>query len=123
MKKFITYFEIPAADFNRAVKFYETVFGVSLEICSYKGNRQMAFFPGENGKFQGAVSSNPVCIPVNNGVFISFQVDNMEQTLDQIKKMGGTILHSKEKIEEKGFGYSSLFIDSEGNRIGLNSER
>ena len=83
----------------------------------------MAFFPKENGKFQGTISYNPVCVPLSNGVFISFQVDDMQQTLERIKENGGVILHSKEKIREEGFGYSSLFIDSEGNRVGLNSEQ
>lgn len=27
MSKLISFFEIPASDFNRAVKFYETIFG------------------------------------------------------------------------------------------------
>lgn len=122
MKKFISFFEIPTADFERAVKFYEVVLGVKLEIRGYGENKLMAFFQKDSGKFQGAISYSPHCVPLNNGIFICFQVEDMNATLGLIKENGGTIIHHKQKIEEDGFGYSSLFIDTEGNRIGLASD-
>lgn len=123
MKKFVSYFEIPTADFNRAIAFYETVFQIKLEKRSYGKDHQKAFFQDVNGKFQGAVSHSPDCVPLNNGVFISFDVEDMDTTIQRVKKSGGKIIHPKQKIEEQGFGYSCLFIDSEGNRIGLSSDK
>ncbi|MCD7901390.1 MAG: VOC family protein [Bacteroides sp.] len=122
MKKFVSYFEIPVANFSRAVKFYELVFNLTLEVRSYGESRKMAFFPKVNGKYEGAISKSPACVPLNNGVFISFQVDNIDLIIERIKENGGIIVHPKQKIEEEGFGYSSLFIDTEGNRIGLSSD-
>lgn len=123
MKKFVLFFEIPTDNFERAVKFYQTVFNVELEIRTYGKEKYMAFFPKENGKFQGAISFSTNCKPLNNGVFISFFVDDMDLIIEKIKVNGGTIIHSKQRIEEEGFGYSSLFLDTEGNRIGLSADK
>lgn len=123
MKKFVSYFEIPTADFNRAVTFYETVFHTKLEKHCYGKDHLKAFFPGDNGKYQGAVSHSPDCVPFHNGVFISFEVEDMDRAIQRIENSGGKIIHPKQKIEEEGFGYSCLFMDSEGNRIGLTSDK
>ena len=55
MSKLVSFFEIPAADFDRAVKFYENLFGVKLEVLDC-GHEMMAFFPKEDGVCPGAVS-------------------------------------------------------------------
>lgn len=122
MRKLVSYFEIPTVDFERAVNFYEVVLGVKLEIHTYCEGSQKGFFPKIEGKYQGAVSHSPNCIPLDNGVFISFQVDDMDTIVERVKSTGGTVIHPKMKIEENGFGYSSIFIDTEGNRIGLASD-
>ena len=36
MEKFIAFFEIPAADFHRAVGFYETVLDIKLAVSEYE---------------------------------------------------------------------------------------
>ena len=122
MEKLISFFEIPATDIKRAVTFYEVVFGIKMETRSYGGNKSMAFFPTEKGKFLGAISRSPKCIPSNNGIFICCRVEDMDATIGRIKESGGTMIHLKQKIEEAGFGYSSIFIDTEGNRVGLASD-
>ena len=44
MKKLISFFEIPASDFVRAVKFYETVLSLKLDVMECDAEK-MAFFP------------------------------------------------------------------------------
>ena len=121
MKNLVAFFEIPAENFERAVKFYETVLGVQLSAVCDCETEKMAFFP-ENG-LPGAVSWTKDFCPSKDGVLIHFQVDDMENVMDTIEKNGGKIVRQKTKIEADGWGYFALFIDSEGNRVGLYSDK
>jgi len=123
MKRLVTFFEIPAIDFNRAKKFYETVFNVKMESFDCE-NEKMAFFPEEEGQCPGAISwsSDISFLPSKDGVLISLSVDDMNSALEVITKNGGEIIIPKKKIEANGRGYFSIFIDCEGNRIGLYSD-
>ncbi len=123
MKNLVAFFEIPAANFERAVKFYESALGVSLDAICDCGTEKMAFFPEENGLCPGAISWGENFCPSNDGVLIHFRVENMETTITAIEKSGGKITRAKTKIEAEGRGYFALFIDSEGNRVGLYSDK
>lgn len=122
MKNLVAFFEIPATDFSRAVKFYETVLNCKLSVmeCS---TEKMAFFPEESGKCPGAVSFAPDFKPSKDGVLISLSVGNMEEAIFCIEENGGKIITPKTKIEAEGMGYFSVFIDVEGNRVGLYSDK
>ena len=123
MKNLVAFFEILADDFERAVKFYEAILGVELDAVCDCGTEKMAFFPEENGQCPGAISwANDFC-PSKDGVLIHFQVENMENTMKAIEKNGGKIIRPKTKIEAEDRGYFALFIDSEGNRLGLYSDK
>ncbi len=124
MKNLIAFFEIPVVDFDRAVNFYETILDLKLPVmdCS---NEKMAFFPEENGQCPGAISwdSERTFCPSKDGILIHFYVEDMEKALSAIGRNGGKITRPKTKIEAEGRGYFSLFIDSEGNRVGLYSDK
>lgn len=121
MKRLVAFFEIPSLDFNRAVKFYQSVFGLSINPMDF-GHEKMAFFPEESGKCPGAISYAPNFKPSKDGVLISFSVESMETALTNIEKNGGKAVTPKTKIEAEGMGYFATFIDSEGNSIGLYSD-
>lgn len=123
MKTIVAFFEIPAVDFNRAVGFYETLFGIKLAALDC-GNEKMAFFPEEDKLCPGAISwAEKSFLPSGNGVLVSLNVENMEQSIATIEKNGGRILIPKTKIEADNRGYFSVFIDCEGNRVGLYSDK
>lgn len=115
MKKMISWVEIPAADFTRAVGFYNAVLQLDMKTIE-GGGEKMAFFPtGE-----GAISFASGFSPSKNGVLVSFNTENdLEGTMKRIEENGGTIVKPKTKIEAEGMGYFSLFLDSEGNKVGL----
>jgi uncharacterized protein len=115
MKKLITWVEIPAVDFDRAVEFYNTVFELNLLKEDF-GEEKMACFPtGE-----GAICLAPNFKPSKDGVLVSLVVpDSIEATLQRVESKGGTILQLKTKIEAEGRDYFALCTDSEGNKIGL----
>ena len=115
MEKFISWVEIPAADFPRAVQFYSRVFNLNLKSVDC-GDEKMAFFPGG----EGAISFAPGFNPSRDGVLVSLNAGkDIEAVLQRVTENGGAIDRAKTKIEAEGRGYFALFIDSEGNRVGL----
>ena len=115
MEKLISWVEIPTNDFERAVNFYGKLLKTELKAEDF-GTEKMACFPSG----EGAVIYEPSYKPSGNGVMVSLQVvDNMDNTLERIEANGGKILKSKTKIEAEGKGYFAVFLDSEGNRLGL----
>ena len=123
MKALVAFFEIPASDFDRAVRFYEKVFNVKLSAMDC-GHEKMAFFPEENGECPGAISwaSTVSFLPSQDGVFVSLRVPDMEKAITSIEKNSGKILIPRTKMEGEIRGYYAVFIDSEGNRLGLFSD-
>lgn len=122
MKKLIAFFEIPAVDFNRAVKFYESVLGIKLDAMDF-GSEKMAFFPKEDNLYPGAISWAKNFEPSKKGVLISLWVDDMKQALSNVEINNGKVVRSKTKIESEGRGYFSVIVDSEGNSVGLYSDQ
>ncbi|MFC0877856.1 VOC family protein [Saccharicrinis sp. FJH2] len=115
MTKLISWVEIPTTNFERAVNFYSSVLKIDLQAIDY-GQEKMACFP--NG--EGAISYAPNFKPGKDGILVSFNVEkDMDGAIDRIKENKGTIIHPKTKIEAEGRGYFALFIDCEGNKVGL----
>jgi len=80
MKSLVSFFEIPATDFNRAVQFYQTVLNLTMEVMDCE-TEKMAFFPEENGICPGAVSYGEGFLPSKDGVMVSLEVENMEKAI------------------------------------------
>lgn len=115
MKKIISWVEIPAQNFERAVSFYKEVLKIDLQVIDC-GEEKMACFP--NG--EGAISLAPGFNPGKDGVLVSFNAENdLEGAIERIEANGGSIVQPKTKIEAEGRGYFAVFIDCEGNRAGL----
>lgn len=122
MKNLITWFEIPAKDFRRAIKFYEEVFEHKLKVCDYE-NEKMAFFPENEFGNCGMISQAKGFNPSEDGIVIYFDAtNNLDELILKTKNSGGKILKDKCKIEAEGRGHFALVKDSEGNRIGYYSE-
>ena len=122
MKKLVSFFEIPTADFGRAVKFYEKVLNQELSVMECESEK-MALFPDEDGLAPGAISWAADFLPAKNGVLVHLNVDDMDATLALIKANGGSIVREKTKIESEDRGYFAMFSDSEGNTLGLYSDK
>ena len=120
MKNLIAFFEIPAVNFDRAVSFYETIFNITLPVSGCE-KEKMAFFT-EQEKYVGAISFAPKFIPSPNGVLIHFNCDDIETTLSAVNDKGGKTVTTKTAIAGD-WGYFAVFADSEGNHIGLYTDK
>ena len=116
MDKLVAWVEIPSADFERAVKFYGSVFQLDLTPMDCGNGEKMACFPtGE-----GAVVYSQHARPSENGAIVSFTVpDSIEATILRIEQAKGKAVIPKTKIEAEGWGYFAVCMDSENNKIGL----
>lgn len=115
MQKLISWVEIPTADFDRAVTFYNSAFKLNLQKEDF-GQEKMACFPNN----EGAICYAPNFRPSENGAIISFTVpDDIEATIQRIENNGGKILQTKTKVEVEGRDYFAICTDTEGNKIGI----
>lgn len=115
MKKLVSWVEIPASDMQRAVTFYNQVLELELELLDF-GTEKMACFPSG----EGAISSAPGFEPGSTGVLVSLNTeDGLDETILRVEAAGGKITTPKTKIEAEGRGFFAVFMDSEGNKLGL----
>lgn len=122
MEKLLAFFEIPAADFSRAVKFYEAVLQLELAVSECE-TEKMALFPAGEGETSGAISWTEGFEPSAKGVLIHFRVEDISDTITRIEKHGGKTIRPKTKIECENMGYFAMFEDCEGNTIGLYADK
>jgi hypothetical protein len=120
----IGWFEVPVIDMDRAIKFYETLFGFKL-TRNIMGDLDMAFFPWvDNGIGSGGalVCYSEFYKPSTDGVVIYFTAfsGDLSYELALVEPNGGKIIMEKKQISEK-HGFMAVFIDTEGNRIALHS--
>lgn len=121
----LNWFEIPVEDFDRAKKFYETIFNYQMPESTL-GPAHMGFFlyDFQGGKAGGAIVHNPdFFTPSQNGslIYLNCQPD-LQIILDKVEPAGGNISMQKTLISpEQNLGYWALIIDSEGNRVALHS--
>ena len=114
----VVHFEIPVTDMERAIGFYEAVFGYRLtreEVDGY----DMAFFPRADGKpgASGALAMGDVYQPSREGVILYFDVPDIDAVIAKAAARGVRVLYAKKDIGDAGF--VAEIEDSEGNRIAL----
>ena len=118
MKNLLAWFEIPVADIDRAIKFYEKILDVKVRKEEINGNI-MGFFTNEEGGMGGALAKHKDFIPSQNGIVAYLDGgDDLQNVLDKIPIVGGKILIPKTIITDE-IGYFAWFLDSEGNRLAL----
>jgi predicted enzyme related to lactoylglutathione lyase len=120
-KSAISWFEIPATDYQRAINFYEAIFDCSLNRMDMD-NFKMAMFEVEDGTTGGAVVHAPGYYETGSQgplIYLNGSPD-LQNVLDKIEAAGGKILQPKTQISPQ-YGYMAIFTDTEGNKIGLHS--
>jgi predicted enzyme related to lactoylglutathione lyase len=120
----LNWFEIPVVSFERAKKFYETIFDCEMHE-QQMGPYRMGFFPSEpgNGKLSGSIIHGEGYKPGADGPIVYFNGNpNLQTALDKVENAGGKVILPKTEITPE-IGYFAMFLDTEGNRVALHSQK
>ncbi|HMS22208.1 MAG TPA: VOC family protein [Candidatus Levybacteria bacterium] len=121
----VVHFEMPAKDNARVAKFYTEAFGWQMnQLGPEMGNYLLA---GTTPVDENQMALNPGAI--NGGFFewkdeagfsaphIVIQVENLDESIEAVKKSGGEVIG--EKMDIPGIGTYASFRDTEGNNVGI----
>ncbi len=120
--KIISWFQVPAVDLDRAVRFYEAVLHATFHrmedpMCKH------AFFAMdalESLRTGGELYQSAQGKPSGGGTLVYFTApDGVDAALSRVEQAGGKIVMPKTSIGQNGF--IALILDTEGNKIGLHS--
>lgn len=117
----INWFEIPVFDLARATAFYSQVFGITMEVIELP-DYAMALFPEQN-ESGGALVQGQGCVPSESGALLYLNANpDLQIPLSKVEEAGGRVVLEKTQIND-GSAYFALFIDTEGNKLALNSKK
>jgi len=118
----IHWFEIFVTDFERAVRFYQTVLNVDLRRENEDGRPMALFASAVEQGVGGALVRQSGREPTSQGTLVYLDADGkLDACLDRVERAGGTVVQPKTDIGPPGF--IALVRDTEGNIVGLHSER
>ncbi len=120
-KDFVSWFEIPAIDFQQAVNFYSYIFGIEMEQVINEDSAT-AYFPVTTG-IGGAITSGYSNEASSSGPLLYLNGgDDLNNVLNKVEDAGGRVIMTKTLIS-KNAGYFAVFIDSQGNKLALYSKK
>ena len=120
MKTYISIFEIPATEISRAIDFYQAILDINIEKMEFP-EMKMGILPYEGQMVTGVLVQGEGNKPSADGVTIYLNGgDNLQNILDKVEINGGQIIVPK-SLHADGKEYYAIFLDSEGNKMGLHS--
>ena len=111
----VVHFDIAADDPERAVAFYETVFG--WEITKWDGPMEYWLIttgPEDEPGIDGGLAKR---IDPSTGTENTIDVDSVDDYVTKIEASGGKILRPKSAVP--GVGWLAYCQDTEGNTFGI----
>jgi len=122
MKNNLTWFEINVSNLERAKAFYAAVLGAEFTFVDMP-DAPMYMFNSDQSKEEigGALVKTSDNQPSDKGTVIYFGSQDVAIEAAKVEQAGGKLLFPKISIGD--FGFIAHFIDTEGNRIGLHSEK
>jgi hypothetical protein len=118
----IHWFEIFVTDIDRAARFYQTVLDVELRRENEDGRPMAIFASAVQEGVGGALVRQPGREPTDQGALVYLDANGkLDASLARVERAGGKIVQPKTDIGPPGF--IALVRDSEGNLVGLHSER
>jgi uncharacterized protein len=119
MRNALNWFEIPVRDMDRAARAYETLLGVKLRR-EKMGDLPYAVFPYESPGISGALVEDPRRNP-GVGAMVYLNAEGvLDAVLSRVTAAGMKVALPKTSIGKDGS--IAIFVDTEGNHVGLNSE-
>jgi predicted enzyme related to lactoylglutathione lyase len=121
MKNLISIVEIPTVEFSRAVAFYQAILNTSIEEVDMDGV-SMGVFPGDEEAVAVTLINGSQYKPSVNGAIVYFNAGpDLQIVLNRVEPNGGKIVVPKTDIGS-GMGFYAMFMDTEGNKVGLHSK-
>lgn len=119
MKPNVVWFDIPANDIDRAIRFYSAVLGRKIEK-QILNDVPTGILPTSDGGQHGCVVRVKDFKPSADGIMIYFDVDGrLKEAVAAVRSSGGTVQQDIHSIGE--YGFRAEVLDSEGNCIALHS--
>jgi len=116
----VVWFEIPAADLDRAVRFYETLLDMKMKLGDH-GPSRIAVFPYEEPATSGCVMDGPGMTPAPGGVVAYLNASpSLDAVVARVKAAGGELVHPRTELPS-GMGAYAKIRDTEGNIVGLHA--
>lgn len=111
----VVHFEVPADDPERSIKFYESVFGWTIEKWDgpieywliMTGNEDEPGIDGGLGRRESP----------ETGVEVTIDVKDLDKALAAVEANGGSV--SRPRMAVPGVGWMAYIKDTEGNIFGL----
>jgi hypothetical protein len=120
MKQNIVWFDIPALDIDRAIRFYAAVLARPI-VKEEFGGVPTGMLPTSEGGHQGCVVTVKDFKPSADGIMIYFDVNGrLRDAVTAVRAQGGIIQQDIHSIGQ--YGFRAEVLDSEGNCIALHSE-
>ncbi len=121
MKNPVQWLEIATADLKRAKNFYTKVFELEFQFIEMPDSKMYMFGIPDLIGSTGCLIHSADSKPSADGTVIYFSCEDVAIQAARVEEAGGKLLFPKTDIGE--FGFFAQFIDSEGNRIGLHSNK
>ena len=113
----VVWFDLPASDVERAMRFYSAVLSVDVKE-QFPG---VGVIPADHGSVSGCIFKSEEVQPSDQGALLYFNVNGrLAEAVAAVEKNGGRVVEPAQPIGE--FGHRAVVIDSEGNRVALHSE-
>lgn len=119
MQNSVNWFELFVTELPRAQKFYEQVLGTQLKSETFNGEPHAIF--GADG-VAGALVLRKGVKPGAGGTLVYLNCNGtLDGVISRVEKAGGKVVMPKTDIGPPGF--IAVVMDTEGNSVGLHSER
>jgi predicted enzyme related to lactoylglutathione lyase len=117
----VVWFEIPSVDFDRATRFYETIFDAKLGRETVD-TMKLGVFPYDRAKgVSGAVVHSPNAKPAAGGTLVYLNCNGkLDAVAGRVKAAGGTLVSPRVDLPNN-LGSFYLVRDTEGNVVGLHA--
>ncbi|MGB5556080.1 MAG: VOC family protein [Flavobacteriaceae bacterium] len=121
MSNAISWFEIPAKNYERAKKFYNSVLDIEIKDAQMPEGKYGVFpYDNDNNKVGGGLVEMPGYMPSATGATVYLNGgDDLGVPLARVESSGGKVVIPKTDIGENGF--MAHFLDTEGNKVALHS--
>lgn len=117
----VQWLEIATTDIERAKKFYSNVFDLQFQFIETPDSKMYMFGEPDKPGCSGALVQSADNTPGMDGTLVYFSCEDVNIQVERVSNEGGKIVIPKTDIGE--FGFFAHCIDTEGNRIGLHSDK